>query len=133
MIKRALESTYDRTFGALRNSIVKVGRSYSSSARWVQILYVVAIIAFMAGGVSAFFFPVPNQGYIIYPASGAQTIAETVIDSFVIILGGAGIYVTYLSGRQTTKPRMVNLYLALAILLISLSVIMGIFLSDLKG
>jgi len=87
----------------------------------------------MAGGVSAFFFPVADQSYIIYPAGGAQSISETVIDACVILLGGAGVYATYVSGRQTTKPRMVNLYLALALLLIALSVLLGIFVSDLKG
>jgi uncharacterized membrane protein YsdA (DUF1294 family) len=75
---------------------------------------------------------VPNQGLIVYPASGAMTIPEMVIDAVVILFGAAGIYVAYLSGRQTTKSRMVNLYLAIALLLIVVSVFMGIQLSILK-
>ncbi len=132
MIRRLLENTYDRTLGTLKDSIVRVGQS-GSKVGWVQILYILGIVAFMAGAVSAFFFPVANQGYIIYPAGGAETVAESVIDAFVIMLGGAGIYVVYLSGRQTTKPRMVNLYLALSILLVAISVLLGIQLSVLKG
>jgi hypothetical protein len=133
MIKRVLESGYNRTFGALRNMLTRYGQSFSNRASLIQLLYVIVIVAFMAGFVSAVFFPVPNQALIVYPAAGAQTIAETIIDAVIILFGAGGIYVAYLSGRQTTKPRMVNLYLAIALLLIVVSVFMGIQLSTLKG
>ena len=99
----------------------------------VRLLYVVIVVALMAGFIDAVFFPLPNQAQIIQPGPGAQTIPEAVIDSFVILLGAAGIYVAYISGRQTTKSRMVNLYLGIALLLIAISVFTGIYLSILKG
>jgi 4-amino-4-deoxy-L-arabinose transferase-like glycosyltransferase len=55
------------------------------------------------------------------------------VDSFVILVGGAGVYLIYLSGRQTTRTRTVNLYLGLAILLITVSVLTGIEIAILKG
>ena len=133
MIKRVLVQAYDRTFGAVWGKLTGYGRSFSNRTSWIQLLYVLVIVAFMAGFVSAVFFPVANQGLIVYPAGGAQTIAETVIDAVVILFGGAGVYVAYLSGRQTTKPRMINLYLGIALVLIFVSVFMGIQLSNLKG
>ncbi len=133
MIKRALESGYSKTVGALRGAFSRYGQSVGSRTGWIQILYSLVIVAFMAGFMSAVFFPVADQALIVYPSSGAQTIAETVLDAVVILFGAGGIYVAYLSGRQTTKPRMVNLYLAVALLLVVVSVFMGIELTILKG
>lgn len=133
MIKRILESGYNKTVGVVRNAFAHYGQSFSSRTSWIQLLYTIVIVAFMAGFVSAVFFPVADQGLIVYPAAGAQTIAETILDAVVILFGAGGIYVVYLSGRQTTKPRMVNLYLAIALLLVVVSVFMGIQLSILKG
>lgn len=94
----------------------------------LQILYILIIIVFMAGMVNAVFFPVPNQGFIIYPQLGAQSIPETFIDIFVISLGGLGVYISYMAGKQTTKPRLTNIYLLLSLFLLFLSLIMGIYI-----
>ena len=133
MFKEMLQSGYNKTFGTAMRLVGRMGSAFSSQVGWIEFFYVVGIVAFMAGFVNAVFFPVANQAVIVYPGSGAQTIPEAVIDAFVIILGGGGIYATYLSGRQTTKSRMVNFYLALALLLIIVSVFMGIYLTNLKG
>jgi hypothetical protein len=132
MIKKILVSGYDRTLGAVWSTLNKSGQSFLTRANWIQTLYVLAMVAFMAGFVNAVGFAVPNQALIVYPASGAMTIPEMVIDAVVILFGASGIYVAYLSGRQTTKSRMVNLYLAVALLLLVVSVFMGIQLSILK-
>lgn len=132
MIRRVLESSYNRTVGAVRNALAKALVPLLSRAGLLQLLYVLGLVALMGGFVNAVFFPVPNQGLIVYPGGGSQTIPEAVIDVCVILLGGAGIYITYISGRQTTRSRMVNLYLGIALLLIAISIFMGIFLSDLK-
>jgi hypothetical protein len=133
VIRRVLERSYDATLGALRNAVAKALGSISSSMGLLQVLYVVALIALMGGFVNAVFFPLPNQGQMVYPGAGSQTIPEAVLDAFVILIGGAGIYVTYVSGRQTTRSRMVNLYLGIALLLIAISVFMGLYLTVLKG
>lgn len=121
------------TIGALRNALGGAVGSLTSRTGLVQILYVVALVALMGGFVNAVFFPLSNQGQIIYPGAGSQTVPEAILDASVVILGGAGIYVTYISGRQTTRARMVNLYLGIALLLIALSVFMGLYLTHLKG
>ena len=133
MIRRVLDSVYRRTLGALWNVLKRTATS--ASTRWgaIQLLYVLVVIALMAGFVNAVVLPVPTQTAAVYPTAGAQTIPETFIDGMVILLGGGGIYLTYMSGRQTTKSRMVNLYLAVAILLISISMMTGLYLVDVKG
>lgn len=133
VLRRVLERSYDVTVGAARDALAGALGSLSRRAGLIQLLYVVALVALMGGFVNAVFFPLPNQGQIVYPGAGSQTIPEAVLDASVILIGGAGIYVTYVSGRQTTRSRMVNLYLGIALLLIALSVFMGLYLTVLKG
>lgn len=131
MIRELVESAYKRTIGALWQSVSPV------VARWgvAQLLYAAAVIGLMAGFVNAVALPIGgSQAYAaVYQGPGDQTYPETFIDAMVILLGGSGIYLTYISGRQTTKSRMVTMYLGFALLLISLAVITGIYLVNMKG
>ncbi len=133
MIREAIGSAYRRTIGALKNSIVGSISSLTRGGGLIQTLYVVILVALMAGFVNAAVFPVPNQSYIPYPNGSAQTIPEAIVDAFIIVVGGAGIYLVYLSGRQTVRSRTVNLYLGLALLLLVVSVFTGIDMAILKG
>jgi uncharacterized membrane protein YoaK (UPF0700 family) len=108
------------------------GPLISNKERWMQLLYVLAIVAFAAGLVNAAVQPV-DQRYVIFPGRGSQSVSETVINSFAILLGAAGFYVSYLSGRQTTKPRLVNFYLILALLLIASAMYLGFYVYTSKG
>ncbi|HEV2225473.1 MAG TPA: hypothetical protein VGR56_01560 [Nitrososphaerales archaeon] len=133
MIREALESAYKKTIGALRDRLVEYASSITKRAGLLQLLYVLFVVALAAGFINAVVFPVPNQSYIPYPGGSAETVPEAIIDSFVIIVGGAGIYLAVLSGRQTVRTRTVSLYLGLALLLIIVSLFTGIDLAILKG
>jgi len=110
------------------NSIVKFGSSILNRRfSLMQSLYLLVIILFMAGIVNAVFFPVANQGFIIYPQQGAQSIPETFVDVFVIGLGALGVYLSYIAGRQTTRGRLVSTYLLLSLFLLFLAVVVGIY------
>ncbi|MDG6983285.1 MAG: hypothetical protein JRN28_01855 [Nitrososphaerota archaeon] len=122
-----------RTIGVLGNAVTSAGSSVTKREGWIEAFYVIAMVAFMAGFVGAVVFPVPNQSYIPYPNGTAETIPEAVVDFFVIAVGGAGVYLAYLTGRQSTKPRNVNMYLGLALLLLVVSVFVGIDMAILKG
>lgn len=133
MIREALESAYRKTVGAAKDTVVGFLTSITRGGGLIQALYAVFLVALMAGFVDAVVFPVPNQSYIPYPSGSAMTIPEAIVDAFVITVGAAGIYLVYMSGRQTTKTRTVNLYLGLALLLIVVSVFAGIDMAILKG
>jgi cytochrome bd-type quinol oxidase subunit 2 len=133
MIREALGSAYKKTVGALKDRLVEYASSITKRAGLLQLLYVLFIVALAAGFINAVVFPVPNQSYIPYPGGSAETVPEAIIDSFVIIVGGAGIYLAVLSGRQTVRTRTVSLYLGLALLLIVVSLFTGIDLAILKG
>lgn len=133
MIRQVLESAYRRTIGSLRSGASALFGSLVRRGGIIQTVYVLALVALLAGFVTALVYRVPNQTWIPYPNSQAETIPEAVINAFVIITGGAGIYLVYMSGRQTVRSRTVNLYLGLALLLLVVSIFAGIDLALLKG
>lgn len=133
MIRQALESAYRKTIGTLRDGMVGVFGSLTKRGGLVQALYVLILVALMAGFVTAIVYPVPNQTYIPYPNSQAETIPEAIVNAFIIFAGGAGVYLVYLSGRQTARARTVNLYLGLALLLLVVAIFAGIDMAILKG
>lgn len=133
MIREALESAYKKSVGTVKDWFLGFVSSITRGGGLIPALYVILVVGLMAGFMNAVVFPVPNQTYIPYPNGSAQTIPEGVVDAFVIATGGAGIYLTYLSGRQTVKARTVNLYLGLALLLLIASLFAGIDMAILKG
>lgn len=133
MIREFLTSGYKRTIGALKGVVWRIFGPILRRESLLPVIYVLIMVGLAGGLVDALAFPVPDQGAIVYPGAGAQTIAEGVLDAFVILLGGAGIYLTYMSGRQTTKARAVNMYLGIALLLLAVSTLAGVQLLQLKG
>jgi len=133
MLRTALESAYKKTIGALRDSLAHLISSLTRGGGLIEALYIIVLVALMAGFVNAVVFPVANQSYIPYPGSSAMTIPEAIVDAFVIVVGGAGIYLVYQSGRQTVRSRTVNLYLGLALLMLVVAVFVGIDMAILKG
>jgi len=133
MIRELIKSGYDRTIATLKDFLWRLFRPILRRGSILPLVYVLAMIALAGGFVDALAYPVGNQGILVYPGPGAQTIPEAILDSFVILLGGAGIYLTYMSGRQTTKARAVNMYLGIALLLLAVSLLAGVQLVLLKG
>lgn len=127
MIRKKVKVIQEKFF-SLFNTSRFIDRISRVKLTIFQAIYIIIIVAFMAGFVNAFFFPVPNQGFIIYPQSGAQSIPETVIDMFVIFLGGLGVYMSYIGGRQTTRARTRNLYLLLSMFIIFISLVIGLYI-----
>jgi hypothetical protein len=129
MIRELIRTGYDRTVGTLKGLFGPILRREDL----LSVVYVLIMVGIMGGFVNALTQRVPDQGALVYPGAGYQTIAEAVLNSFVILLGGSGIYLTYMSGRQTTRARAVNMYLGLALLLLVVSVLAGTQLFLLKG
>jgi hypothetical protein len=126
----------ESTLAGFRSRFTKsFGRSALAGqlkADWLEVLYIIAIITFTAGTVAAIIEPV-NVGYVIFPNPGGQSATETVVDAFVLLLGTAGVYISYLSGRQTTKTRMVNFFLIIGLFLILMALYIGIYVLSAKG
>src|SRR5262245_10675674 len=119
MIRKRFESGV----GTINNRISRIfdkNGNLSSLVRnrWIEAIYILGIVAMASGIVNAAIQPVDFR-YIIFPGQGSQSITETIINALALLLGATGIYLSYLSGRQTTKPRMVTFYLILGLLLLA--------------
>ena len=132
MIRTWVESRLNRLGTRLSKSLGKSDFAARLSSEWVEVLYIVALVILCGGTVNAILQPV-NVGYVIFPSSGGQSATETVVDVFVLLLGLGGIYLSYLSGRQTTKTRMANFFLVFGLTLILIAVYIGIYVSNAKA
>jgi hypothetical protein len=126
LIRTWVESHLGGVWDRLGKAADKSGLVSELKNRWMEVLYIIGIVLMTAGIVNAAIQPV-NFGYVIFPSTGAQSATETGVDALALIIGAVGIYTSYLSGRQTTKPRMVNFFLGIGLLLIAIAVYIGIY------
>ena len=131
MIRGWVESRLDRVRSRFSKSIGRSSLAGQVRSGWVEVLYIIALVVMSAGTVNALIQPV-NVGYVIFPSSGGQSATETVVDAFVLLLGAAGVYISYLSGRQTTKSRMVNFFLIIGLFLVVTALYIGIYVLNAK-
>ena len=133
MLRETLESAYTRTVAAVKDSVVDYGSKVAESGGLAQAIYLLVIVALMVGFIDALVNPLPNQTYIPYPSFTGETVPEAFVDALVMGLGAAGIYLAIISCRQTTNQKNVNLYLAVALVLLVVSLFTGINMALLKG
>ena len=121
MIRQWLESRASGVERRLGNVFERTGVSTTVKNNLIEVLYILGIVVMSAGIVSALASPV-NQSYTIYPSTNGETISEMVIYSMAMLLGFAGLYLSYLSGRQTVKPRLVPFFLILGLIMIGIAI-----------
>ena len=130
MIRQWLESRVSGVQERFGRAAERSGTSNTIKNNWIEVVYVAGIVVMSAGIVSALASPVP-QSYIIYPGQNGQSIPETVIYVMAMLLGFGGLYFSYLSGRQTVKPRLVGFFLTVGLLMLAAAIYieMYVFLS----
>jgi hypothetical protein len=126
LIRSWVESHLNGVWNRLGKAAGRNGLVSEIRDRWMEVLYIIGIILMTSGIVSAIIQPV-NFGYTIFPSTGAQSATETAVDALTVLIGSVGVYLSYLSGRQTTKGRMVNFYLAIGLILIAVAVYIGYY------
>jgi hypothetical protein len=131
LIRERIESRVDKVRSRFTKGLGKSTIATQFRTDWLEGLYIFAMIIFTAGTVCAVIQPV-NVGYVIFPSTGGQSATETVVDAFVLLLGAGGVYISYLSGRQTTKTRMVNFFLIIGLFLMLTALYIGIYVLSAK-
>jgi hypothetical protein len=121
MIRQWFEARVSGVEGRLGKVVERSGVSTTVRNNWIEVVYVAGIIVMSAGIVSALASPV-NETYMIYPSQGGQSIPETFIYMMAMALGFGGLYFSYLSGRQTVKPRLVGFFLILGLILLGAAI-----------
>jgi len=126
MIRDRFDSLVSQFWDRLSKFANKSGLASEIRNRWMEVLYILGVVIMTAGLVNAVIQPV-NIGYVIYPSTADQSATETFVDALALLIGAVGVYLSYLSGRQTTKSRMVNFLLTIGLLLIAIAVYIGIY------
>jgi hypothetical protein len=120
LIRQWFESRVTGIEERLGKAAERSGASRTIRNNWIEVLYIAGIVVMSAGVVSALASPVP-QSYIIYPGTNGETVSEMVIYAMAMLLGFGGLYLSYLSGRQTVKPRLVGFFLILGLIMIGIA------------
>ena len=126
MIRQWLESRASGVERRLGKVVERTGVSTTVKNNLIEVVYILGIVVMSAGIVSALASPV-NQSYTIYPSTNGETVSEMIIYSMAMMLGFGGLYLSYLSGRQTVKPRLVPFFLILGLILIGVAVYIEIY------
>lgn len=121
MIRQWLESQASVVERRLGKVAERTGVSTTVKNNLIEVVYILGIVVMSAGVVSALASPV-NQSYTIYPSTNGETVSEMIIYAMAMMLGFGGLYLSYLSGRQTVKPRLVPFFLILGLILIGVAV-----------
>lgn len=121
MIRRVFDSWASRLESSLDRVVERTFLTTVVRDNWVQVFYVLGLVALSAGIVSALASPV-NQSYIIYPSTGGESIAEMVLYMVATLMGVGGFYLSYLCGRPTMSRRLVSFFLPLGLLMVAIAV-----------
>lgn len=131
MIREWFDSHVDSLWSRMTKATGKSILASEVRTRWIEIIYLIGIVTLTSGLVCAVIEPV-NPGYVIFPSSGAQSATETGVDALALLIGAVGVYLSYLSGRQTTQSRMVNFFLVFGLLMIAIAVYIGVYVLSSK-
>lgn len=112
-----------------RTSILDILRD-----RVLAIVYLIAILLFSSGLINGLIEgSSPYVGnFLIYPRSGIQTLPETFIYLFTMLIGSAGMYLLYLGGRQGLRRRIANFYLVFGFSTVIIALSFALFVFELK-
>lgn len=118
------------------------GRRWSRSggvtflrSRGIEVVYVFAFVIFASGIVNTVLEGLRPEyaGAVILPSRNAQTVSEAIINMFVILLGVAGVYLAYRSGRQTARRRVSSLYLVSGLVALVVALLIGLLIITVKS
>jgi hypothetical protein len=133
-IKRVIEGSYKKILNKVEEShfVRKLSRSFivkMIKEKGIVILYIITLIALSSGIINVVLEGGRAGVYraILATTTSVQSPTETVINILTLILGTAGVYLIYQSGRQI-RPRLANFYLLAGILIIVLALIMGLYI-----
>ena len=131
MLKKALDSFTAKISRRLEKSRVVRSILKLSVGRVIEGLYLLALLILLGGGVNAVLegLRVRAPQAIIFTSSAVQSIGETVINIFALLLGSAGVYFIYRGSRFISSKRVSNFYLFVGIvgLLLAIAIEFYIF------
>ena len=112
-MKKALDSFAAKINRRLERSRLVRSALKLSVERLVEGLYLLALVILLGGGLNTVLegLKVRAPQAIIFTSPAVQSIGETVINIFIIILGAASVYFLYRGSRFTSSKRVSNFYM----------------------
>jgi len=126
LLKRTLDSFTAKIVEKLEKSRLVRGILKLSVERVIEGLYLIALLILLGGGVNAALegLRVKWPQALIFPSSSVQSIGETLINIFTLLVGAAGVYFIYRGGRYASSKRVSNFHLFVGVvgLLLALAI-----------
>ena len=134
MLKKALDSFAAKISRRLEKSRLVRSALKLSVERVIEGLYLLALLILLGGSVNAVLegLRIKAPQSIIFPYSAAQSIGETVIYIFTLVLGAAGVYFIYQGSRFTSSKRVSNFYLFAGVVGLLLALVIEFYLFGYK-
>jgi hypothetical protein len=124
-----------------QSSITRIIRNFSLLSvlnvmreRVLEVLYLIALFLFASGFINGLIegsSPVA-QNFLIFPRSGIQTLPETFIYLFTMLIGSTGVYLLYLGGRQNLRRRIADFYFVLGFSSVLIAVSFSLYIFAVK-
>lgn len=140
VVKKFLSRSFKSIAERVRHS--GIARRRSSLAlysiirqRGLEIAYLLALFTLSAGIFNTLLegSRYEGSGQIILRFRAAQTFTEFLINFFTLLVGTGGVYLIYLSGRQTFRHRLTTLYMLLGFAGLLIAVAVGVLTLQTKG
>ena len=137
-IKKRVQGFY-RTALEIMKGIIGRKRLSKASQRLdlrkiIEIAYMFAFLLLSAGIINFLIEGnIPDLAqYIIVPLFRYQNLIETIVNFFTVMMGAAGFYLIYLSGKKISTKKTVNLYLISGFIILISSVSILLFILSVK-
>jgi len=134
VLKKALDNFASKIGRRLeRNRLIRATFKLSFE-RLVEGLYLLALLILLGGGVNAALegLRIKAPQAIIFVSSTVQSIGETIINIFILLIGTAGVYFIYRGSKFTSSKRVTNLYLFAGVVGLLLALVFELYLFNYK-
>lgn len=134
MLKKALDSLAARMRRRLEKSRLVRGALELSVGRVVEGLYLLALFILLGGGVNAVVegMRIKAPQALIFTSPTVQSIGETILNIFTLILGASSLYLIYRGSRFISSRRLTNFYLFAGVVGLLLALLIELYLFDYK-
>lgn len=140
VLRRRAVGAFNRVLERVRGigfvrSASKASISNVLKERGLEIVYMIVFFTFAAGVVNGLLEGTDErvQSFVIYPGRGIQTPPETFMYFFAMILGTLGVYLLYMSGRQTVRKRISDFYIMLGFTVLLIAFTLTLYIFDIKS
>jgi len=101
--------------------------------RGLEILYVTILFIFSAGIINGILegSQLP-AGHLIWPRSGVQTTAESLVYIFIMATGSAGLYFLYTGTQEKFKRRVSDFYVIFGFSFVLIAVVLSLYIFTIK-